>query len=55
LFSERHNQKISYLYVLNTLNERVDINDFKVVAQNGKSVPVTLNSKKLSHEDLTIS
>ena len=46
MFSERHNQKISYLYVFNTLNERVDNNDFKVVAQNGKSVSVTLNSKK---------
>jgi hypothetical protein len=33
----------------------VDNNDFKVVAQNGKSVSVTLDSKKLSHEDLTIS
>ena len=52
LFAERHNQKISYLYVFNIFNERVDNNDFKVVAQNGISVSVILDFNKLSCGDL---
>jgi hypothetical protein len=43
----------SKLYlVFNTLNERVDNNDFKVGAQNRKNVSVILDFTKLSYGDL---
>ena len=55
LYSERPDEKISYIHVLNSQNERIDNNDFKIVGQDERGASVTLDSTKLSTGTYTIS
>jgi methionine-rich copper-binding protein CopC len=55
LYSERPDEKISYIHVLNSQNERIDNNDFKIVGENERGASVTLDSNKLSSGTYTIS
>ena len=55
LYSERPEQKVSYIHVLNSQNERIDNNDFKIVGQDERGASVTLDSTKLSSGTNTIS
>ena len=55
LYSERPEQKVSYIHVLNSNNERIDNNDFKIIGQDERSASVTLDSTKLSSGTYTIS
>jgi methionine-rich copper-binding protein CopC len=55
LYSERPDEKISYIHVLNSQNERIDNNDFKIVGENERGVSVTLDSTKLATGSYTIS
>jgi methionine-rich copper-binding protein CopC len=55
LYSERPEPKVSYIHVLNTINERVDNNDFKIVAQDERRATVTLDSSKLMNGTYTVS
>ena len=55
LYSERPETKVSYLHVLNSLSERVDNNDFKIIGQDEKGALVTLDSTKLSNGTYTVS
>src|SRR5688572_3720853 len=55
LYSERPEPKVSYIHVLNPFNERVDNNDFKIVAQDERRATVTLDSSKLMNGTYTVS
>ena len=55
LYSERPEQKVSYIHVLNSQNERIDNNDFKIVGQDERGASVTLDSTKLSIGTNTIT
>jgi methionine-rich copper-binding protein CopC len=55
LYSERPEPKISYIHVLNTNNERIDSNDFKIIGQDERAASVTLDPTKLSSGAYTIS
>ena len=55
LYSERPETKVSYLHVLNSLSERVDNNDFKIIGQDERGALVTLDSTKLSNGTYTVS
>jgi methionine-rich copper-binding protein CopC len=55
LYSERPEQKLSYIHVLNSHNERIDNNDFKIVGQDERGASVSLDSTKLSAGTYTIS
>lgn len=55
LYSERPEQKLSYIHVLNSHNERIDNNDFKIIGQDERGASVTLESTKLSSGTYTIS
>lgn len=55
LYSERPEPKVSYIHVLNTNNERIDNNDFKIIGQDERAASVTLDSTKLSRGAYTIS
>lgn len=55
LYSERPEPKVSYVHVLNTNNERIDNNDFKIIGQDERAASVTLDSTKLSRGAYTIS
>ena len=55
LYSERPEQKVSYIHVLNSNNERIDNNDFKIIGQDERGGSVTLDSTKLSSGTYTIS
>lgn len=55
LYSERPDEKISYIHVLNSQNERIDNNDFKIVGENERGASVTLDSTKLATGSYTIS
>lgn len=55
LYSERPEQKLSYIHVLNSDNERIDNNDFKIIGQDERGASVTLESTKLSSGTYTIS
>ena len=55
LYSERPEPKISYIHVLNTNNERIDSNDFKIIGQDERAASVTLDPTKLSSGTYTIS
>ena len=47
LYSERPDEKVSYIHVLNSQNERIDNNDFKINGENERGASVTLDSTKL--------
>ncbi|HEX6671405.1 MAG TPA: copper resistance protein CopC [Nitrososphaeraceae archaeon] len=55
LFSERPEPKVSYIHVLNSNNERIDNNDFKIIGEDERGASVTLDSTKLSSGTYTIS
>jgi methionine-rich copper-binding protein CopC len=55
LYSERPEPKVSYIHVLNSNNERIDNNDFKIIGQDERGASVTLDSTKLSSGTYTIS
>jgi methionine-rich copper-binding protein CopC len=55
LYSERPEQKVSYIHVLNSQNERIDNNNFKITGQDERGGSVTLDSTKLSSGTYTIS
>lgn len=55
LYSERPEPKVSYIHVLNSLSERVDNNDFKIIGQDERGAVVTLDSTKLSNGTYTVS
>ena len=55
IYSERPETKASYIHVLNSLSERVDNNDFKIIGQNERGAVVTLDSTKLSNGTYTVS
>jgi methionine-rich copper-binding protein CopC len=55
LYSERPEQKLSYIHVLNSHNERIDNNDFKIIGQDERGASVTLDSTNLSSGTYTIS
>lgn len=55
LYSERPEQKVSYIHVLNSNNERIDNNDFKIIGQDERGASVTLDSTKLTRGTYTIS
>jgi methionine-rich copper-binding protein CopC len=55
LFSERPEPKVSYIYVTNSKNERVDNNDFKITAKNDREATVTLDKSKLSDGVYSVS
>jgi methionine-rich copper-binding protein CopC len=55
IYSERPDEKISYIHVLNSQNERIDNNDFKIVGQNERGASVTLDSTKLPTGTYTVS
>jgi methionine-rich copper-binding protein CopC len=55
LYSERPEPKVSYIHVLNTTNERIDNNDFKIVGQDERGSSVSLDSTKISSGAYTIS
>jgi len=55
LFSERPELKVSYIHVLNSNNERIDNNDFKIIGEDERGASVTLDSTKLSSGTYTIS
>lgn len=55
LYSERPETKASYLRVLNSLSERVDNNDFKIISQDERGALVTLDSTKLFNDTYTVS
>jgi methionine-rich copper-binding protein CopC len=54
-YSERPEPKISYIHVLNSQNERIDNNDFKIVGKDERGASVTLDSTKLDSGTYTIS
>ena len=55
-FSERPDPKASYIQVLDSNNQRVDNNDFKVTGQqHGREAEVTLNMNKLTDGVYTVS
>ncbi|HEY0580530.1 MAG TPA: CopD family protein, partial [Candidatus Nitrosocosmicus sp.] len=55
-FSERPDPKASYIQVLDSNNQRVDNNDFKVTGQqHGREAEVTLNVNKLTDGVYTVS
>ncbi len=55
LYSERPEPKVSYIHVLNSNNERIDNNDFKIIGEDERGASVTLDSTKLSSGTYTIS
>ena len=55
LYSERPEPKVSYIHVLNSQNERIDNNDFKIIGQDERGASVSLDSTKLSSGAYTIS
>jgi methionine-rich copper-binding protein CopC len=55
LFSERPEPKVSYIHILNSNNERIDNNDFKIIGKDERGASVTLDSTKLSSGTYTIS
>ena len=55
IYSERPETKASYIHVLNSLSERVDNNDFKIIGQNERGAVVTVDSTKLSNGTYTVS
>jgi methionine-rich copper-binding protein CopC len=55
LYSERPDEKISYIQVLNSQNERIDNNDFKIVGESERGASVTIDSTKLGTGTYTIS
>jgi methionine-rich copper-binding protein CopC len=55
LYSERPEPKVSYIHVLNSNNEKIDNNDFKIVGEDERGASVTLDSTKLSSGSYTIS
>src|ERR671910_3189766 len=55
LYSERPEPKVSYIHVLNSQNERIDNNDFKIIDQDERGASVSLDSTKLSSGAYTIS
>ncbi|HJU58903.1 MAG TPA: copper resistance protein CopC [Nitrososphaeraceae archaeon] len=55
LYSERPEPKVSYIHVLNSNNERIDNNDFKIVGEDERGASATLDSTKLSSGTYTIS
>src|SRR3954465_6391921 len=55
-FSERPDPKVSSIEVLNSHNQRVDNNDFKITGQqNNREATVTLDKNKLSDGVYTVS
>jgi copper transport protein len=55
-FSERPDPKASHIQVLDSSNQRVDNNDFKVTGQqHGREAEVTLNMNKLTDGVYTVS
>ena len=54
LYSERPEQKVSYIHVLNPKNERIDNNDFKIIGQDERGASVTLDSTKLDSGTYTV-
>jgi copper transport protein len=55
-FSERPDPKASYIQVLDSNNQRVDNNDFKITGQqHGREAEVTLNKNKLTDGVYTVS
>jgi methionine-rich copper-binding protein CopC len=55
LYSERPDEKVSYIHILNSNNERIDNNDFKIIGQDERGALVTLDSTKLGTGAYTIS
>jgi methionine-rich copper-binding protein CopC len=55
LFSERPEPKVSYIHVINSKNERVDNNDFKITGKNDREATVTLDKSKLSEGVYSVS
>jgi copper transport protein len=49
-FSERPDPKISYIHVVNSRNERVDIDDFTITDSNSRQATVTLDKTKLAED-----
>jgi copper transport protein len=49
-FSERPDPQISYIRVLNSLNERIDNDDFTVSGSNPRQAAVTLDTSKLEED-----
>src|SRR6476661_3723484 len=55
-FSERPDPKVSSIEVLNSINQRVDNNDFKITGQqNNREATVTLDKNKLADGVYTVS
>jgi methionine-rich copper-binding protein CopC len=55
LFSERPEPKVSYIHVINSKNERVDNNDFKITGKNDRNATVTLDKSKISDGAYSVS
>ena len=49
-FSERPDPEISYIYVVNSENERIDNDDFTITGLNGRQATVTLDKTKLEED-----
>lgn len=55
-FSERPDPKVSYIQVLNSNNQRIDNNDFKITGQqHDREATVTLDKNKLTDGVYTVS
>ena len=55
LFSERPEPKVSYIHVMDSKNERVDNNNFKITGKNDREATVTLDKSKLSNGVYSVS